>query len=175
MPVRDALQLLEREGLVETSARRWTRVVDLEPALVVELVPIVALLEQHALAIAPMPSPEATASLRAANDRFASSIERADVAGVIAADAEFHAGIIALAANRSLERAIRDAGTRLRLLRARVVRPELARASIEDHDRIVDRLEHGDRAGAVRAVGDNWERGLARFRHEGVRLSRLRM
>jgi DNA-binding GntR family transcriptional regulator len=168
MPVRDALQLLEQEGLVETSARRWTRVVELDPALVEELVPIVSLLEQQAIATAPEPKPEDLAALRQANARFAAMLEQGDAAGAIAADAGFHHWLVSLAGNRSLERTIRDAELRLRLLRPRVLRPDLGSASIEDHERIVERLAAGDRAGAAQALAENWERGLSRYRAEGT-------
>jgi DNA-binding GntR family transcriptional regulator len=71
MPVRDALALLEQDGLVETAARRWTRVVELSPALVEELVPLVSLLDQYAISSAPVVSKEALDRLRIANETFA--------------------------------------------------------------------------------------------------------
>jgi DNA-binding GntR family transcriptional regulator len=162
MPVRDALQLLEQEGLVETSARRWTRVTAVDPALVEQLVPIVALLEQYAVAVAPSPSEAQLATLRKVNERFARSVRRGDAARLIAADTEFHAALLGLARNETLERAMRDAGTRLHLLSAQVVRPEFSDESVTDHERVIDRLEAGDRAGATAALAANWTRGLSR-------------
>lgn len=164
MPVRDALQLLEQEGLVETAARRWTRVVELDLHLVEELLPIVSLLEQHALATAPPPEPGQLEHLRAANERFAAALGGGELAAAIAADADFHAGLVALAHNRSLEHTIRHAETRLRLLRSRVVHPDFGLASAEDHRRIVEALARGDRAGAVAALAANWQRGIMRTR-----------
>jgi DNA-binding GntR family transcriptional regulator len=106
MPVRDALALLEREGLVETAPRRWTRVVELSPELLEELVPLVSLLEQYAVSTAPAVSNDALDRLRRANAAFAAAIEDNDVKAAIDADTRFHDTLVELAANRSLERAL---------------------------------------------------------------------
>jgi DNA-binding FadR family transcriptional regulator len=112
MPVRDALALLEREGLVETAPRRWTRVVELSPELLEELVPLVSLLVQYAVSTAPAVSNDALDRLRRANAAFAAAIEDNDVKAAIDADTRFHDTLVELAANRSLERALVDVRTR---------------------------------------------------------------
>lgn len=164
MPVRDALGLLEKDGLVETAPRRWTRVVELSPELVEELVPLVSLLEQYALSSASTVPPDALARLRHANAAFAAAIERDDVMASVQADTSFHDTLVELAENRSLERALSDARIRIRLLRPQVIVLEDALESVGDHEEIVDRLERADREGAARAVEKNWRRGLERFR-----------
>jgi DNA-binding GntR family transcriptional regulator len=164
MPVRDALRVLEQEGLVETAARRWTRVVDLDPGLVGEIVPLVSLLEQHAVSSAQSLPPAAIAGLRRTNAAFAQAVADGDLAACVRADTAFHEGLVDLAENRSLERALRDAWAHVRLLRTRVLRPSFAAESVTDHERIIERLEAGDREGAARSVGENWSRGLERYR-----------
>jgi DNA-binding GntR family transcriptional regulator len=164
MPVRDAFGRLEEEGLVEVAARRWTRVVELSPELVDELVPLVSLLEQYAISSAALVSDEALARLRDANAALAVAIENGDVTASIEADSTFHDTLVELAGNRSLERALIDARTRIRLLRPQVLRLEGAVKSVADHEQIIERLERGDRKGAARALDKNWRRGLARFR-----------
>lgn len=164
MPVRDALHVLEQEGLVETAARRWTRVVELDPALVEEIVPLVALLEHHALSSVRSLSEGAVAALRRANAKFAKAVANGDLVACIEADTAFHEALVGLAGNRSVERALRDAWAHVRLLRARVLRPEFASESVSDHERIIALLEQGDREGAAHAVEANWERGLERYR-----------
>ncbi|MGH3033391.1 MAG: GntR family transcriptional regulator [Gaiellaceae bacterium] len=164
MPVRDALRLLEQEGLVETAARRWTRVVELDPALVEEIVPLVALLEHHAVESARSLSDEAVSGLRRTNAKFAEAVATGDLVACIQADTAFHEALVGLAANRSVERALRDAWAHVRLLRARVLRPEFASESVSDHERIIELLERGDRKEAARAVEANWNRGLERYR-----------
>lgn len=164
MPVRDALGLLENEGLVETAARRWTRVVELSPDLVEELIPLVLLLERYAITSAPTVSDEALARLRSSNAAFAAAIEDRDVTALIEADSTFHDTLVELAANRSLERALHDARTRIRLLRPQVLRPAGALKSLADHEQLIECLAAGDRNGAARALERNWRRGLTRFR-----------
>ncbi|MFN0155924.1 MAG: GntR family transcriptional regulator [Gaiella sp.] len=173
MPVRDALQLLEQEGLVETSARRWTRVVEIDASTVAEAAPLVALLEQYALVSAPHPSAEQIDSLRAANSLYAAALESGDASALIAADAEFHDALVGLAGNPTLERAVRAARTRLHLFRARVVRPEVSVGAAEEHERVIACLETGDLVGALQAVVDNWERGLHQIAPEALPLRRV--
>jgi DNA-binding GntR family transcriptional regulator len=164
MPVRDALSRLEKEGLVEVSARRWTRVVELSPELVEEIVPLVSLLEQFAITSAPAISEQAVERLRAANAEFSAAITVGDVAASIEADSTFHDTLVDLAGNGSLERALSDARIRIRLLRPQVIHPDAALKSVADHDEVISCLARGDRKGAARAVERNWRRGLTRFR-----------
>jgi DNA-binding GntR family transcriptional regulator len=147
MPVRDALALLEQDGLVETAARRWTRVVELSPALVEELVPLVSLLDQYAISSAPVVSKEALDRLRIANETFAAAIASGDVTAYIHADTEFHDALVELAANRSLERALRDARTHIRLLRVPRTRRPGRRSPRRGSE-----LAQGDRALSFGAV-----------------------
>lgn len=163
MPVRDALQLLEQDGLVETSARRWTRVVEADTDAMAEVGPLVALLEQYAIAAAGIPSAEQIADLRAANRRYADALEAGDTAALIGADAAFHDTLVALAGNPTLERLVRDARNRLHLFRARVIRPEVAPGAADEHERVIACLEAGDVEGAQRATVENWERGLSQI------------
>lgn len=173
MPVRDALQLLEQEGLVETSARRWTRVVEIDSSTVAEAAPLVALLEQYALVSAPRPSVEQIGSLRSANSLYADALESGNVGALITADAEFHDALVGLAGNPTLERAVRDARTRLHLFRARVIRPDVSVGAAEEHERVIASLEAGDLAGALQATVDNWERGLQQVAPDVLPLRRV--
>jgi DNA-binding GntR family transcriptional regulator len=164
MPVRDALRQLEQEGIVETSMRRWTRVVALDPALVGEIVPLVSLLEQYAIRTAPELRSASVDEVARANDAFGRAVADGDAAGFIRADTEFHDALVALAGNESLERLLRDARTRIRLLRGRVVPLTAADGSVAEHDEIVAALRAGDRERACAALRRNWERGLDRYR-----------
>lgn len=162
MPVREALRLLEQDGLVETASRRWTRVVELDPQQVAQLVPIVSLLEQYAVSTAGPVDDVLLEELRATNDAFLAAAEAGDARACIGADAAFHDLLVRAAANSSLERALRDGRARVRLLRPVVVRPELAAQSFADHDEIVEALAAGDAVGAAAAVERNWGRALER-------------
>jgi DNA-binding GntR family transcriptional regulator len=160
MPVRDALALLEQDGLVETAARRWTRVVTLSPELVEELLPLVAVLEQFAVSSAPSIPAEALDRMRAANEQMQEAIEAGDATSYIGADAIFHDTLVEIAPNHSLERALREARTQIRLLRPQVLKPDDGVASLVDHRKIIECLERGDQEAAATAVAENWTRGI---------------
>lgn len=164
MPVRDALRVLEQDGLVETAARRWTRVVRPDASLVDEIVPLVALLEEYAIRSMKPPGAEALGRMERANREFAAAVEAGDDVRCIRADTDFHDALVAAAANASLERALRDARGRIRLLRAHVLRSSTASDSIAEHDEVLAALRSGDRERAVGALRRNWERGLDRYR-----------
>jgi DNA-binding GntR family transcriptional regulator len=166
MPVRDALRLLEQDGLVETAARRWTRVVVITPELVAELVPLASLLEQHAITSAPTVSPGGLRRLRAANTAFSRALKRGDLSAARQADRDFHDTLVGLANNRTLERALRDVRTRAQLLRPRFVGPAHAAESVADHEAIIECLERGDRRGAASALDQNWRRSIERSQAE---------
>jgi DNA-binding GntR family transcriptional regulator len=167
MPVRDALRLLEQDGLVETAARRWTRVVVISPELVSELVPLASLLERHAITSAKTIPADGLRRLRDANATFSAALERGDLAAARQADRDFHDTLVGLANNRSLERALRDVRTRAQLLRPRFVGPSHAAESVADHEAIIEHLERGDRRAAARALDQNWRRSLERLRSAG--------
>ena len=167
MPVRDALRLLEQDGLVETAARRWTRVVQVDPSEIEQLLPLLSLLEQYALRSAKTLDAATIDELERINAEFAAAAERGDVGGIVAADVAFHEALVRLADNPSLERAMRDAKTRVRLIRTEALRTTLTSQSHADHAAIVAALRSGDRKRAVKLVDANWGRGLERYALRG--------
>jgi DNA-binding GntR family transcriptional regulator len=175
MPVRDALQLLEQEGMVETSARRWTRVVEADPAAIAETAPLVSLLEQYALVAAGRVSPERIAELREANARYAEAFEAGDTAALIVADAAFHDALVGLAGNPTLERLVRDARARIHLFRASVIRPEVSVGAADEHETVIASIERGDVHGAIDATIANWERGLSQIAPHILPLRRIEL
>jgi len=164
MPVREALRLLEQDGLVETAARRWTRVVRINRGLVEELIPLIALLEGFAVESAQNPKADHFAALRRANDDFARAIEARDALAALRADTEFHCTLVAMADSAALERALVDARTRIQLLRAELMRVDRGAESVAQHEQIIAALNAGDRVEAARLVRANWQRSLEDFR-----------
>ena len=90
-PVREALQRLEDEGLVETRAGAQTRVIPLDTRVAREAFPVVAAL--HALAarlgVAQVAAQD-LAAMRDANGALAQALATLDVVGAIQADDAFH-------------------------------------------------------------------------------------
>lgn len=164
MPVREALRLLQLDGLIETSPRRWTRVAAADPRVAEELYPILALLESFALRTAPGANAEAITGARQANDALAAAAKAHDVPGCLAADDEFHWILVHLNPNSALHETIADLKVRIRLLEGAFFRVEDASDSISDHAGIIDALviEDMDQAGDLLAA--NWQRSLHRLR-----------
>src|SRR4051812_144246 len=106
-PVREALNRLEQEGLVESEPQRYTRVAPLDRRAARDAFPVVAAL--HALA-AELAGPKLTATdvehMRAANRRFSAALKAGDVDAALAADDDFHAVFVHASANTEIPKAL---------------------------------------------------------------------
>lgn len=160
MPVREALRLLEDDGLVEVSARRWTRVVEARVEDAHELYPLVGLLEQFAVTTSGPPASTVLKRLAFANNRFRRAGAHGDIAGCIEADEAFHAALVDSCNNRSLRRMLEDLKLRIRLMEVQFFRVDHTLTSAEQHDEIVEALRHHDLSRAGRLVRNNWRYGL---------------
>jgi DNA-binding GntR family transcriptional regulator len=161
MPVREAIRLLEDDGLVETSARRWSRVAVPALELADDLYPIVSELESFAVTAGEPPGPEALKHLRAANADLRAAGREGDAIKCIDADTRFHAEIVAGANNEPLEEIIDELKARMRLLEgAFFFHGDRVATSAEQHDEIIESLAAGELAAAAEGVRRNWEWGL---------------
>lgn len=164
MPVREALRLLEDEGLVETSARRWTRVRTTSPREAEEIYPLVGLLEEHAVTIGGEATRSQLAAMRRANRDLAAAAKAHDVITCLDADERFHAALVARCDNATLLRTIAELKARMRLLEGAFYRVESSARSIEQHQQAIDALAAGDRERAGALARENWSHGLAGVR-----------
>jgi DNA-binding GntR family transcriptional regulator len=164
MPVREALRLLQEEGLVEISARRWTRVTVPDASLAVEIYPLVGMLEAMAVRDSPPYSRRRLARLRAANRELARAGRAGDVQRAINADTDFHATLVEEMRNGTLRRIIDELKGKLRLLEGVFFRTERTNVSVGQHDEIVAALRDGDVEAAAAATQRNWEYSLEALR-----------
>ncbi|MCA9876716.1 MAG: GntR family transcriptional regulator [Thermomicrobiales bacterium] len=156
-PVREALQRLEDEGLVQTIPGSQTRVAPLRESDAREAIPVVAIL--HALA-ARQATPQLTGAdfvhLEAANADFAAALDAGDSPGALAADDAFHAVFVARAGNGELQRSLQRLRPRVRRLELSRFQALAGRDSVAQHADIIAAAAQG----AARAVGDlveeNW-------------------
>jgi len=116
-PVREALQRLAQEGLVEVQPGRGARVRTLTPAEVAEVYEVRALIEGEAAGRAAGRCDEA--GLTRLEEALAEleSAAPGDYAAQIAADARFHSLLVAAAGNGVLERLFHDLDSALALTR----------------------------------------------------------
>lgn len=156
-PVREALNRLEQDGLVETAPQRFTRVAPLDRRAARDAFPIVAAI--HALA-AELGTPRLTTAdldaMRAANERFAAALHDQDVDAALAADDAFHAVLITASANGELSRTLDRLMPRLRRLERLRFGSLAGRASVRQHKGIVDAAAAKDVHTTAERVKENW-------------------
>jgi DNA-binding GntR family transcriptional regulator len=162
-PVREALMRLEDEGLIETSANRWTRVssVNLKDA---ELIyPIVARLETLALEQAfKQLTKDDFKAMRQANQEFQKALASKRAIDAAQADVAFHSVFIGRSQNPELTRIL----TELKLKHERLEIAYFGDASLGKHSpkqhlQIVKLLEQGNLKQALKALEENWKLGTA--------------
>ncbi len=157
-PVREALMLLEKEGLVEVLPRRRPRVILLSLPEIREIYRArCALLEMIAADVARQASDEEIAQLAALVDTMRCHHERGDLSGYIWANVAFHDRNTQLANNRTAKRIIDSLLLRtLPLRRLSLSQPSRLSESLADHVHLVHAYEKRD---------PNLAAALIRFNH----------
>jgi DNA-binding GntR family transcriptional regulator len=148
-PLREALRLLEQQGLVEHLPRRGVRVTQLSPREVDELFGLRDLLERFAVRQA-LPLRD-RGGLAVLEERLA-DMERAAIAGATLERAEahrqFHVGVAALAGHRHLLLAYEPVMLKLQLYMATNLRREAEQRSplegVWRHRRLLEAIVAGD-------------------------------
>jgi DNA-binding GntR family transcriptional regulator len=161
-PVREALMRLEDEGLIETSANRWTKVssVNLKDA---ELIyPIVARLESLALELAfKTLTKDDFKTMRYFNHTLQKAMGAKKPLEAAKADVAFHQVFIERSENAELIRVLNDLKLKHeRLEIAYFGDASLGKHSPKQHVQIVSLLEQGNLKGALKALSDNWKLGV---------------
>jgi len=159
-PVREALQMLERDRAVEMRPGRLTRVTPIGPQDVARLyAPLGALMAVAAETATPRASQTDVIRMTRHNESLLEALESNDPIAARAADREFHAVLLSLAANPYLETAIEPLllhARRLETLYFRDTKP--GRESYEEHGQIVLAVSKGDAAGAAELSRHNFTR-----------------
>lgn len=159
-PVREALQRLEDEGLVETAPRASTRVTALDARAAREAFPVVAAL--HALATryaAPHLTKHDLEAMRTANASLANVIAAPDSAAVfqaIQADDRFHQVILEAANNREILRALDRLMPKVRRLEYAQFGSLSGRRSVQQHEAIIAACEQQLVGESAALVEENW-------------------
>ncbi|WP_287370368.1 GntR family transcriptional regulator [Oceanithermus sp.] len=152
-PVREALQRLAQEGLVELRPGRGARVRVLSPREVEEVYEVRALIEGEAAARAAGRCDEAGLHrLEAALDALETA-DPDDYAAQIAADERFHALLVAAGGNRVLEQVFHDLDAALALTRQFSRDLNQTPETRAQHRAIVAAIRAGD-AAAARAAAE---------------------
>lgn len=157
-PVREALQMLERHGLIEVTPGRQTRVTPIRPETVPELyAPLGALMGCAAETAAERATAGDLAAMTGHNEALLAALEARDPVAARKADHAFHGVPLALAANPFIDAAIEPLllhARRLETLYFRDTEPGLE--SYRDHERIIAAIRARDGAAARRLTEANF-------------------
>ena len=147
-PVREALVMLEKEGLVEIPPRRRPRVADHSREEIREIYRVrAAMLGLCASEAAEHAKAEELAELHAIVDAMQRAADCGDRDGYFWGNVRFHERFAELARNRTLLRQLDSLVLRsLRFRRRTLSNPARVRRSIADHSRLVVALEDRDAA-----------------------------
>ncbi|MFC7331037.1 GntR family transcriptional regulator [Marinactinospora rubrisoli] len=149
-PLREALRLLEREGLIRQVAHKGAIVTPLTLHDVYEIVTLRRVLERMAIEIAlPVQDEARLARCRAALARMETAARDDDPAALTEAAFEFHLSVIGLSGHQRLEDSYRSLYLQMLLCmalnrRARARRDETLAEDAQRHRRLLDLIEAGD-------------------------------
>ncbi len=160
-PIRDALQRLETEGLVLSTATRRTYVSPVSTEQAHEIYPITAHLEALALQLAlPRLDGDTFAAMTAANIRLKDALQRGDPSDAMVADQELHDGFIALCGNEQLIDLLRELKYKVRRIERAFWSAADRTPSVHDHEELIAALRANDLETAQRILARNWQHSL---------------
>ena len=158
VPLREAMRILEREGLITTVPRHGSVVTALSREDVHEIMTLRSALERMAAELAiPVTDPDRLAPLR---DAVRGMEEAADVATLVRHAYDFHLGFVRLAGHGRLEEAYRSLALQMRVhmvmnTRAQLRQGESFVANAARHARLLALVEAGDRDAVLAGIDDH--------------------
>jgi len=156
-PVREAIQKLQDEGLVESSPGSSTRVTPLDPRSVREAFPVVASLHSLATRLGGGRLKSADiAELVSANRLLANAMSANDAVRATAADDQFHGVFLAAATNQELVTALSRLTPKVRRLEYMQFGSLAGRRSVSQHKEIIEAIRQGDVRRAAALAEMNW-------------------
>ena len=156
-PVREALQRLEDEGLVETLPGALTRIVPLDTRAAREAFPVVAVLHALATRLAVETLTEHDlASLRQTNESLVAALEAVDVTRAVQADDRFHDVFVRASANREVQHTLDRLMPKVRRLEYAQFGSLAGHTSVLQHQAIIAACEQRLAAQAASLTEQNW-------------------
>ncbi|MQA04991.1 MAG: FCD domain-containing protein [Streptosporangiales bacterium] len=168
-PIREALLGLERDGLVEITARRRPRVASLDLTEVQEIYRVrdnlYGLVSELVVERA---TDDDLADLRALQDRLEAAVDSDDVDDYLWTNVEFRNAEAQIAANRQLTRILDSLGVRtLQLRHLSLSLPKRLDSSVHDHAQLLRAYEERNAELAVAVTRALVRRGLAAIEAHG--------
>jgi DNA-binding GntR family transcriptional regulator len=162
-PIREALMLLEKEGLVDVPPRRRPRVASLRLDEIREIYRVrAALFELIAADVARHASKEDVAALRSLLGAMERAVRAGDLNSYVWANVDFYDRNTQLANNRTVKRILDSLLLRtLGLRRLSLSQPDRLRQSFDDHRRLVQAYADRDSTLAAALIRSNHINALA--------------
>ncbi|MEU8251390.1 GntR family transcriptional regulator [Nonomuraea sp. NPDC048916] len=157
-PVREALRVLQRDGIVQSQPRHGFIVVPITAKDVREIYSLRMALERLAVDLGvPVRDPARLAPLRTALDEMRAAAELNDDEGILFANSAFHRALIALPGHSRLERAYDSLVMQLSLCMAYNLkfRQRLHRGSQDSvvrHESLLRKIELGDKDALIHEI-----------------------
>ena len=153
-PIREAMTLLEQEGLLRTVPRRGIFIVRKTKRQIVEMIEMWAAIESLAARLATLhASDEEIAGLRKMFDDFVNSAPAEHISEYSDANIAFHQAIIRLSGSHLMGQTLENLFIHVRAIRRMTIsQADRAARSIVDHMRIIEALERRDTELAERLV-----------------------
>jgi DNA-binding GntR family transcriptional regulator len=167
-PLREAIQILQNEGLVVRSPRRGATVIALSQDDVQEILLLRSSMEQLAVRHGvPLHDPERLERCRAALDGMRACAVAGDRAQLVERGYAFHAAIIGLAGLRRVTEIYESLHRQLLIcmamnLYAREHFYEDLTEHVERHQELLELIESGDTDAVLRALAEHGERSFTR-------------
>jgi DNA-binding GntR family transcriptional regulator len=157
-PIRDAISRLEQAGLVQSKPGRFTIVSPLSARQTRAAQSVAAALHELAVREAvPLLSAAELDAMRAANDRFASALRQGDADAALDADDQFHDVAVSASANPVIRSVLEQVTPVLRRVERLRFSSLPGRASVAQHDKIIELCAAGDAERAALAARANWQ------------------
>jgi DNA-binding GntR family transcriptional regulator len=157
-PIREAMSRLEQAGLVQTKPGRFTIVSPLSVRQTRAAQSVAAALHELAVREAvPLMSEAELDAMRAANDRFAGALRQGDADAALDADDQFHDVAVSASANPVIRTVLEQVTPVLRRVERLRFSSLAGRASVAQHDKIIELCAAGDAERAALAARANWQ------------------
>jgi DNA-binding GntR family transcriptional regulator len=163
-PLREALRLLEQEGLLLSMPRRGVIVTPLSAQDVYEIFTLRTTYERMAIELGvPCRDPELLDRCRRALDAMRKAAKAEDRGQFVRSSFEFHLSIVGLARHKRLEDAYRGLSLQLRIYiaantRAREEHHESLEENADRHQRLLAAVETGDRQQVLAELANHGDR-----------------
>lgn len=155
--VRAALAELETLGIVVRQPNRGAAVKDFAPDEVEQIYAVRQLLEGYAASIMPLPGdPEIVRKLRSIQQRHNAAVDEHQPRLIFRANLEFHRTLFGACGNPYLVDQINQLASRAHGIRFHAISdPGLVSRAREEHERMIDHIEKGEREALVALVAEH--------------------